>query len=107
MRERKIADRSASDGKTLPSLALRSAIGISSRLQVPLHELARQPLVMYAADAVARRGVEHHLKILVRLLQRVDELERVLHMHVVILDAVSEQQSAGDILGVLDQRRVL
>jgi hypothetical protein len=53
-------------------------------LQRPFHELDLQPLIMFAADAVPRVRVQHHLEIAVGLLRRIHQLHGVLDVDVVV-----------------------
>ncbi len=51
-------------------------------------------LALGAADAVALVGINHEGKILVQVLQLVDKLKDVLHVHVVIHGAVGDEELA-------------
>jgi hypothetical protein len=62
--------------------------------QGPPHELDNQALIVPSMDSMTVVRIDHQLEILVGLLERAYELQRVLHMHVVITDAVNEQESA-------------
>src|SRR5262249_16064128 len=60
------------------------------RLQRAPHEVVDQALIMPAEDAVPGSRIKHHLEILVAPLQRIDQLDRVLHVDVVVDQAVQQ-----------------
>src|SRR5438128_53121 len=68
----------------------------------PLDEVERLPRRVFAEAAVARDGVEHDLEILVGFLEGVHQLQRVLHVDIVVHDAVLDEDIAVQVLGGFD-----
>src|SRR5664279_5887914 len=70
------------------------------RPEILIHEVREQREEMRARVAaryrVRARRIEHQLKLLVRRLELVDQLNRVLGMHVVVAGAMYEQIARGE-----------
>ena len=67
-----------------------SGLGFPHRVN---DKVEAQLIVMFAVNSVARRRIEHHFKLTLCLLQRMDQLNGILGVYVVILQPVQDQQS--------------
>src|SRR5579871_2632309 len=72
--------------------------------QRPLDEVDNQPLIMPAGNRMPGTRIEHDLEILVGPLEFLHELHAILHMHIVVHQAMEEQQFAVEVTGGLHNR---
>ena len=68
-----------------------------------LDELNLRFQIVPPVDRVAGIRIDHQLKLLVRLLQSIRKLHRVLKVHVVVDQAVDDEQLAVEVFAALMQ----